>query len=477
MEIKNIKQVNESDSLIIIGTKNEDFSSFYKFTEIEKIYISQQIEKKKEFIIINRIKNQIFIVIPDESKELYLQKENLRKSSTKIISVLRDYSQENLSIIEPKEENKLTLSFIEGLLLSIYKFDKYLTKKSEEIELKEINVVNKLISEYEIKNIINLTKGVCIARDLINEPFSYLNSVKFGEEILKIANEAGLKIENIEKEELQKLKMGGLLAVNKGSNFPPLLSILEWKPENCKNEKPIVFVGKGIVYDTGGLSLKPTPNSMDSMKSDMGGAAAVLGLMYTVAKNNYPLHIVGLMPITDNSCTNTSYAPGDVITMFDGTTVEVMNTDAEGRLILADALTYAKKYLPELVIDLATLTGAAHRAIGELGIIAMGNVTEKIFTDLKISGKETYERIVELPLWDEYKDMIKSNIADLKNIGGSEAGAITAGKFLEHFVDYPWIHLDIAPTGFLPNNKDYRGDGGTGVGIRILNEYLKCYMK
>ena len=242
--------------------------------------------------------------------------------------------------------------------------------------------------------------------------------------------------------------------------------------KNATNSNPIVLVGKGIVYDTGGLSLKPTPNSMDLMKSDMGGSAAVVGAMAAIAKAKLSIHIIGLIPATDNRPSGNAYAPGDVINMYDGTSVEVLNTDAEGRLILADALSYAKKYKPELVIDLATLTGAAARAIGKQGIVAMGNDKDTM-TALKKSGKEVQERLAEFPFWDEYAEDLKSNIADMKNLGGPEAGAITAGKFLEYFTDYPYTHLDIAGPAFMLAPFNYRGKGGTGVGVRLLFNFLK----
>ena len=213
---------------------------------------------------------------------------------------------------------------------------------------------------------------------------------------------------------------------------------MEWKPKEAVNKQAIVLVGKGIVYDTGGLSLKPTPNSMDMMKCDMGGSAAVVGTMYAIAKAKLNVHVVGLVPATDNRPSGNAYAPGDVITMHDGTSVEVLNTDAEGRLVMADALSYAKKYKPELVIDLATLTGAAARAIGKQGIVAMGN-DPKTMSELKASGKKVHERLAEFPFWEEYKDDLKSSIADLKNLGGAEAGAITAGKFFRAFYRLP-IH-------------------------------------
>jgi leucyl aminopeptidase len=208
------------------------------------------------------------------------------------------------------------------------------------------------------------------------------------------------------------------------------------------------------------------------MKCDMAGGAVVAAVLYFAAKCKLPLHLIALIPSTDNRPDGNAYAPGDIIVMHSGKTVEVLNTDAEGRLILADALSYAKGYNPELVIDLATLTGSAAMAIGHQGIVGMGNVEETTFAALKRSGENVYERIVEFPLWEEYGESIKSDIADLKNIGSREAGAITAGKFLENFVDYPWIHLDIAGPAFLNKPDHYRTKGGTATGVRLLIDFL-----
>jgi leucyl aminopeptidase len=212
---------------------------------------------------------------------------------------------------------------------------------------------------------------------------------------------------------------------------------------------------------------------MDLMKCDMAGAAAVAGAFCAIAANKLPIHIVGLIPATDNRPGGDAYAPGDVITMMDGTTVEVLNTDAEGRLILADALAYAKRYKPELVIDLATLTGAAARAIGKNAAIAMGAKSEAFMSKLLEHGFRSGDRLVEFPMWDEYKEDMKSTIADLKNIGSGDAGMITAAKFLEHFTDYPYIHIDIAGPAFLTSAWRYHPTGATGAGVRVLYSFFK----
>lgn len=391
--------------------------------------------------------------------------EKLRVAGHKIRTLL---PKETKTIdIEGKNANYVA----EGLQLSNYQFLKYFKdKKEKSYALKTIIWVKGEETTATFLN--NNAKAVCWARDLVNEPLSYLTASKLAEEITAKGKEASFKVEVLEKSKIEALKMGGLLAVNKGSIDPPTFTILEHKPKKPVNKKPIVLVGKGVVYDTGGLSLKPTAHSMDIMKSDMGGAACMAATVYAMALNKSNVHVIGLIPATDNRPGGNAYAPGDVITMYDGTTVEVLNTDAEGRMILADALAYANKFEPELVIDAATLTGAAVRAVGTKATCIMGNAKEKYFTALDTAGNQTQERLVRFPFWDDYYEEMKSNIADLKNLGGAYAGQITAGKFLEHFVNYPYIHLDIAGPAYLESPQDYKGKGGTGVGVRLLSQFF-----
>lgn len=216
---------------------------------------------------------------------------------------------------------------------------------------------------------------------------------------------------------------------------------------------------------------------MNDMKDDMSGAATVAAVLFAVAKSKLPLHIVGLIPATDNRIDGNAHVSGDIITMFDGTTVEVVNTDAEGRLILADALSYAKKYDPMLVMDFATLTGAASYAIGPVATVVMENDASDSYNEMEKIGEEVNERLVKFPLWKEYGKLVKSDIADLKNSGGKYAGMITAGKFLQHFTDYPWIHFDIAGTAFIENPEPYRGPGATGIHVRLLMHYFDKLIK
>jgi leucyl aminopeptidase len=398
--------------------------------------------------------------------------EMARVAGSKFYDTLKEDKIETVQIAD-FSKSELGLAFIEGLILSCYSFDKY-KKEKDDIPLKSIEIAGNSISNAQIEELLNVTQAVFYARNLVNEPLSFLTANQFSREIERMGEEAGFAVEVFHKQKIEALKMGGLLAVNKGSIDPPTFNILEWKPENAKNEKPLVLVGKGVVFDTGGLSLKPTPKSMDYMKSDMAGAAIVAATIYALAKNNVPVHVIGLIPATDNRPDGNAYVPGDIITMFDGTTVEIKNTDAEGRLILADALSYAKKYSPELVIDIATLTGSADIVAGKHASVVMGN-TEEHIQKLKESGKETFERLIEVPLWEEYALPLKSSVADLNNLGIREAQSTIAGKFLEHFTGYNWIHLDTAGTPFLDEKDSYRPVGGTGFGTRLLFNFLKNF--
>jgi leucyl aminopeptidase len=435
----------------------------------EIIYIKKEIKVENKLITINKLNYTIFIVVLDKESG-YKSDEKARIAGGELIASLNKLKKSAVTVCS---DNPIVLPFIEGMASSNYQFLKYFSDKKEN-SCKKINVIGK-VSKAELDELSNLQNAINYARDLVNEPQSFLNAVQISKEIKKLGKEAGFKADVLGKIKIEALKMGGLLAVNKGSLDPPTFSVLEWKPKNTKNKKPIVLVGKGVVYDTGGLSLKPTPNSMDIMKCDMGGAAAVAGALYAIAKNKLPFHVIGLVPATDNRPSGNAYAPGDVITMHNKKTVEVLNTDAEGRMILADALSYAQKYKPELVLDIATLTGAAAAAIGHYGVVAMGNTDEKTMNKLKASGNNVYERVVEFPFWDEYNEQLKSSIADLTNLGSGSGGSITAGKFLENFTDYPYIHVDIAGPAFLKKEINHIPQGGTGVGVKLFYDFVKNY--
>ena len=462
--IKKKTTINKKDNLIILTDKKDNLKQ-YGITEKEHVYIKKV---NDEIISINQYDRYLFIVKPKKNRNINLHSENCRLIGDRLIERLTDVN--SIVIIDTIMKSDDALKIAEGMALSNYTFDKY--KKEQIKKLKEIHIVSNTPSK-EINELNKVIEGVYFSRDLINEPFSHLKAIDLAAAAKKSSNNNGFKVKVLLKKEIENLKMGGLLAVNQGSLDEPTFTIMEWKPKNAKNKQPIVLVGKGIVYDTGGLSLKPTKDSMDLMKVDMGGAGIVIGTMQAISANKLPVHVIGLAPATDNRPSGNAYAPGDVITMYDKTTVEVLNTDAEGRLILADALSYAKKYDPQLVIDLATLTGSAANSIGHYGIVSMYKGAKSEHEKLKQVGHKVHERLAEMPFWSEYDDLIKSDIADIKNIGGTQAGAITAGKFLSHFVNYPWIHLDIAGPTFTKQKYGYRGKGATGMGVRLLYEFIK----
>ncbi len=469
-----ITKINELKEKLSTGFLLDNFEEapYLSLTDDELNYLKKKAGNEDEEAVVNKYSHLLFFHALGEEKNGLPISEIARQAGAKLFNSLKKEKVGTVQLANFSDAS-LTFSFIEGLLLASYSFSKYKSEK-EGFSLKEIFVFDDHITEKELSELVYLVEAVFIGRDLVNEPLSTLNAVTLAEEIGRLGNDAGFNVDIFNLQKIQSLKMGGLLAVNKGSIDPPTFSIMEWKPEDAANEKPVVLVGKGIVYDTGGLSLKPTPNSMDYMKSDMGGAAAVIGTLYALARCKKPLHVIGLVPATDNRPDGNAYVPGDIITMYDGTTVEIKNTDAEGRLILADALSYAKKYNPSLVIDLATLTGSASILTGAAGSAIMGNSNKNIGS-LKESGHQVHERLVELPLWDDFKKPLKSPVADLNNLGVREGQTMIAGKFLEHFTDYPWIHLDIAGTAFIFEQDGYHPKGGTGTGIRLLFNFLNKF--
>ncbi|MFN7013663.1 MAG: leucyl aminopeptidase family protein [Bacteroidia bacterium] len=473
IKIKKSNALNNQSSIAILVDAKKKIESINLNTK-ELAFIKKNEANTFTPILINHYERQIFVIpIKTDEKNINTLHEKIRKAGNEISKQLKALNIDKIQLTEELENGKALISLAEGLSLGAYSFTKYKSKKPEKAHpLKSIELISKNITAKDAEELENICHSVYLTRNLVNEPVASLTATKLSEEIKKLGAKNSFKVEVLNKAKIAALKMGGLLAVNYGSPNPPTFTILEYKHPKAKNKKPVIFVGKGVVFDTGGVNIKTA--GMETMKCDMAGAAAVVGAINAIALNKLSVHVVGLIPATDNRPGVNAYVPGDVITMMNGTTVEVLNTDAEGRIILADALVYAQKYKPELVIDLATLTGAAIRALGNSAIAAMGNADENTISALKNSSFEVHERIAELPFWDDYADMIKSDIADIKNIGGALAGAITAGKFLEHFTNYPWIHLDIAGPAFNEGASDsYRGKGGTGVGVRLLYDFIK----
>ncbi len=476
VKIKLTKSPKESLNTAVLLTSTDTPEQYIR-SEAEQKYVEQKLKHaSSELLVINQYDRLLVLVPPVADKSGSALAEAHRKQGAELFNLAKKEKLSTWQLQSDGEEPTALLNLCEGLLLASYSFNKYKAtpKKTDQqpFILKAVSLVHPQLKKSQLSELQNVVEATFLARDLVNEPVISLNAEQLGKAFKKVGKASKFKVEVLDKAKIKSLKMGGLLSVNAGSTDPPTFSVLEYKPSKPINKKPYVLVGKGVTYDTGGLSLKPS-TSMDTMKSDMGGAAAVIGTLSAVANNQLPIHLIGLVPATDNRPSGNAIVPGDVITISDGTTVEVLNTDAEGRLILADALAFAKKYDPELVIDLATLTGAAVVAIGKEGIAMMGTADETQKADLKKAGEEAYERLVEFPLWDEYQSYLKSDIADLKNIGGRMAGAITAGTFLKHFTDYPWIHLDIAGVAFLDSADGYRSKNGTGAGVRLLYQFFR----
>lgn len=366
----------------------------------------------------------------------------------------------------------------EGLLLADYRFDRYLGKAAKETvqrpktaTLLLAKASEKTAGELALAAAQKLVRAVHLARDLVNAPGNLKSPEYLADQARAVAAESGLACTVLGRDELVREGFGALLGVAQGSLRPPCMIILEHRG-GSKDEQPVVLVGKGVVFDAGGLSLKPA-EKMDEMKMDMAGGAAVIGTLQAAALLQLPLNLIGIIPAVENLPSGSAYRPGDILTSLSGQTIEVLNTDAEGRLILADALTYAKRFKPKLVVDLATLTGACIIALGHQATAVLGN-DQPLIEGLRAAGEACGERLWQLPLWDDYDQQIKSEVADMKNTGGRPAGTITAAAFLKKFAgDFRWAHLDIAGTAWLDQGRPCIPKGGSGVGVRLLITFLQ----
>ncbi len=371
-------------------------------------------------------------------------------------------------------------AFTEGVLLGLYRMDAYKTegraelKKVESLELvtpskAEVSRLGRGLKQGRV-----LAEATNFARDLVNHPANVKTPTRLGEEARRLARRHGLRCKVLGPREIARLKMGALECVARGSREPARFIILEHRGKRAGDT--VCLVGKGITFDTGGISLKPSKD-LDKMKTDMGGAAAVLGAMRAAAELSLPLNLVGLVPATENMPGGRATRPGDIVRSMAGLTIEVQNTDAEGRLILCDALAYARRYKPSAVIDLATLTGSCAVALGEICSGLLGN-HEELIQRMRDAAEASGERVWQLPLWEDYYEMNKSDIADIKNVGSRYGGAITAAAFLGKFTEsYPWAHMDIAGTAWTDKERPHTPKGGTGVGVRLLLELLSRWQK
>ncbi|GHA35367.1 putative cytosol aminopeptidase [Devosia pacifica] len=364
---------------------------------------------------------------------------------------------------------------VAGLHLRHYKFDKYKSASKEDAANPAMSVrivVDDVdAAQAAIADRMAVAEGTILARDLVNEPANTLGTVEFAERASALS-ELGVEVEVLGLEELQALGMNSMLAVSQGSARPPRLVIMRWN-NGAHDEAPVAFVGKGVVFDTGGISIKPA-GSMEDMKGDMGGAAAVTGLMHALAKRKARINAVGVIGLVENMPSSTAMRPGDIVKAMSGTTIEIINTDAEGRLVLADALWYTQdRFKPKFMIDLATLTGAVIVALGhEHGGLYAND--EALATQLLRAGRESNEKLWRMPLDAAYDKLIESRFADIKNTGGRPAGSITAAQFLQRFVNsVPWAHLDIASTAFGPRTSEINTSWAPGFGVALLDRLLR----
>jgi leucyl aminopeptidase len=466
------KKAASSTPILVITTKWKNQIE-YGFTKEEVGYLDSFFkDESKKQVNFNSSGRIIAVLVIDRKKEIHMMMELCRKFGGVLADTINSAKEKELNIYNTSKQTAYSYTCAEGAALANYQFIKYVSgAKDKKNSLEKISLIGAGYDAKVLNKLNIVVEATTKARDLVNEPVNHLNATDLANAFKQMGKQAGFKVDVYNKKKIEELKMGGLLSVNAGSVDEPTFTVMEYKPR-AKNKKPFVIVGKGVTYDTGGLSLKPTPNSMDMMKCDMAGGAAVGAAMYAIAKARLNVHVIALVPATDNRPGFNAFAPGDIITMMDGTTVEMVNSDAEGRMILADALHFAKRYKPELAIDIATLTGAALAAIGINAMVGMGNASKKYSDKIKQSGDRVFERVAEFPFWEDYGDLMKSDIADQRNLGGGYAGAIQGGKFLEKYTDYPYYHLDIAGPAFLTAKDGYRGKGGTGVGVRLFFDFF-----
>jgi leucyl aminopeptidase len=483
-----------SDALLVFLYKQE------KKKQSRIPYVSQLSSAATKHIL-QRIKDKDFQGSDGETLTLYFESEPfkrivliglgdkkkfslevLRSISATVARQTKKLKAKKVACLLPEEKDYADLAeaFMTGFMLGSYSFAKYVSDKKKHVF--HVNAVTFVTSQSQ-KNIKQRAQegyreslGVMLVRDLINTPSAHMTPLTLVKEARKICDSSSkMKIKVFDEKQIKKMGLNLLYSVGAASKDPSRFIVLEYK-NKPKNKKPIALVGKGITFDSGGINLKPT-NHIEDMKMDMAGAATVLGIFQTLSHSNLPLHVIGIISAAENAIGGGAFRPGDIITAYNKKTVEITNTDAEGRLVLADALSYSvKHYKPEAVVDVATLTGACIAALG-YEITALVSNNNKLAKKLKNSSVKTEEPLWELPFYKNYVKKVKSEIADLKNwTSGVSAGTIMGGAFLSEFVDKtPWAHLDIAGTAWSKDTSGYRSQGGTGTMIRLLWNFLKNY--
>jgi leucyl aminopeptidase len=485
LDLKIIPNINNNcDFYIFFCEKNFSFNSKklsfidIKIKEINSILLKN---KDEDYFVFNyhssRPKKIIFINQKDKKDDF--ENQNI---GGKVISEIKLAKEINIIFSnESKSLENYYFNFFLGCFLKKYSFKKYKTifKKNEntkEITNLLITSSNKIFFNKIINNVENIINGVFLTRDLVSEPPNYLNPEKFVSEIKKLSK-LGLKVEVFDYSKMKKIGMNALLGVAQGSKNLPYFVTITWKPNNSKNKKPLSFIGKGVCFDTGGISLKPA-KFMEDMKYDMAGAGTVVGLMKTLALRKSKSYVVSAVALVENMPGGAAQRPGDIVKSYSGKTIEVLNTDAEGRLILADAIYYIdEQYKPELIVDLATLTGAIVVSLGSEYAGLFSN-NDKLSEKLIKAGEIENEKLWRFPLHKNYDKLMDSKIADIQNINYSGgAGSITAAQFLQRFLknNTPWAHLDIAGMAWTKKDLDIIPTGATGYGVKLLNKFVEKY--
>lgn len=482
----------QSISIFTFSDKDSIKESLAYLSQLFKINLSKSVY---EFVIDSR-ENTIMFNLQD-GRPVFIQKvgekkslnpDTFRRAASILMKKLNSLKlKENMFIPIRLSDEEIVAhyrtheyylqTYLEGFSLGDYKFDEYLSKKDRN-EITIIPFYHEIESERTQQIFLwttKLMKYVYLCRDLQNKPSNELTPQKFAEFVMTYSKKfKSIKVKVYNFEQIKKMKMNGLVAVGKGSENSPYFIVMEYKGGSTKG-KNYVLAGKGITFDSGGISLKPA-QGMWEMKGDMSGAGAVISTLLAVADLQIKINLIGLIPLAENMPSGKSMKPGDIIKTASGKSIEIDNTDAEGRLILADALEYATRYNPEFVIDLATLTGACVVALGQFAA-GLFTRSDDLANSIIEAGRITSERVWRLPLWDDYHNLIKSDVADVKNVGGRWAGAITAACFLEKFVDekFKWAHLDIAGPAFAEDTIPYNSKTMTGYGVRLLVEFLRNF--
>ncbi|MGI9069106.1 MAG: leucyl aminopeptidase [Pyrinomonadaceae bacterium] len=421
----------------------------------------------------SEIKAQRLLLVGVGERDEYTTTQVSQMAGT-AVRALRGKNAKSIAVVPRLDGNaeEVASVVVEGSFIALFDQDKYRTSDKEEREITRLVVVVDGV-ETDLKRGIErgriIGESVNFTRDLANEPGAYMTPTIMAERAREVANEFGLSVDVLDEARMEQEGMGSLLSVARGSDEPGKLIVLKYTPPNVieESEGLLAFVGKGITFDSGGISIKPGEN-MELMKYDMSGGATVMGAMRAIGQLKPPIPVLGVIPCAENLPSGKATKPGDVVRAMTGKTIEVINTDAEGRLVLADAIAYAKKLGATRIVDMATLTGAVSIALGDVHVAVLGT-DQELIEEIIVAGKEAGEKFWQLPLDKEYSRQIKSDIADIKNVGGRKAGTITAAAFLKEFADgVSWAHLDIAGTAWGDEAKPYRSKGPTGIAVRTL---------